>query len=477
MVPLDQHSISFNPAICVPFNADYDGDQMNIYVPGSEEAMNEIRDKLQLRDNMLHHRMGKLVIGTDHDQTSGVYLLTMKHKSKANTFNESIGVGFDSDGVVYFSKKSMLELFSKVYHKDGSKTDDGDDIIQYIEDIGKPDVKGKYYSGYRCISLLLPDGINAKFKSGILYNEDGSMVLNDKGKPEKDTTVIIDGEMITGTLDKTFAGKEKGTIAPAFYYRFGYEEGGKQMQRFVDMLCRLGFAAHHAVGYSMGVADCGLPMEYYEDIRAGYDTTSDVCKQINIDFANYNLQKYVDSDKWLSPDYSKSEKQQILDKNPYQFRQMLIYEAQEPWEDGVAMAVSQIAGSDNAMEIAVRSGGRGKELNIQQMGAAYGQVRISGVLPVRGFQSKGWTSYKDYEENEDGEMVPKEIIEHTTILPRNFSHYPLPGYDIEHPIHNGYARNSYYTGMDPHEYFMASVAGRRSDMESFWCTTRLRLSC
>ena len=68
VVPLDQHSISFNPAICVPFNADYDGDQMNIYVPGSEGAMNEIRDKLQLRDNMLHHRMGKLVIGTDHDQ-------------------------------------------------------------------------------------------------------------------------------------------------------------------------------------------------------------------------------------------------------------------------------------------------------------------------------------------------------------------------------------------------------------------------
>jgi len=460
VVPLDQHSISFNPAICVPFNADFDGDQMNVYIPGSEEAMNEIRDKLQIRDNMLHHRMGKLVIGTDHDQTSGIYLLTMKHKSKANTFNEQVGVGFDSEGVVYFTKKSMLELFSKVYHKDGSLTKDGDAIIQYIEDIGKPDIEGKYYSGYRCVSLLLPDGINAKFKSGILYNEDGTMVLNEKDKPEKDTTVIIDGEMITGTLDKTFAGKEKGTIAPAFYYRFGYEEGGKQMQRFVDMLCRLGFAAHHAVGYSMGVADCGLPMEYYEDIRAGYDTTSEVCKQINTDFANHDLQKYVDSDKWLTPDYSKSEKQQILDKNPYQFRQMLIFEAQEPWEDRVALAVSQIAGPDNAMEIAVRSGGRGKELNIQQMGAAYGQVRISGVLPVRGFQSKGWISYHT---QEGGEI---EAISHKTSLPRNFSHYPMKGESIEHPMHNGYTRNSYYTGMEPHEYFMASVGGRRSDMES-----------
>lgn len=481
VVPLDQHSISFNPAICVPFNADFDGDQMNIYVPGSEEAMNEIRDKLQLRDNMLHHRMGKLVIGTDHDQTSGVYLLTMKHKSKAGTFNKSLGVGFDSDGVVYFTRSSMMNLFSKVYHKD----DNGD--MHYITEFGKPDGKARHttaesyddngklipsvttdfgiqtYSGYRCVSLLIPDGVSAKFESGILYNEDGTMMIDEeKDKPIKDTTVILDGEVITGTLDKVFMGKEKGTLAPAIYYRFGYEEGGRQMQKFVDMLCRLGFAAHHAVGYSMGIADCGLPKEYYEDIRAGYDTTSEACEQINIDFAENNLQKYVDSSKYLSGEggYSKSEKQQILDQNPYQLRQMLIYEAQAPWEDGVVRAVSQIAGSDNAMEIAVRSGGRGKELNIQQMGAAYGQVRISGVLPVRGFQSKGWTSYRT---NEDGEVEP---IYHETILPRNFSHYPMLGYKIEHPIHNGYAKNSYYTGMEPHEYFMASVAGRRSDMES-----------
>ena len=231
-------------------------------------------------------------------------------------------------------------------------------------------------------SLLLPDGINARFKSGFLYNEDGTISYNEDGKPNKDMTVIIDGEVISGTLDKTFMGKEKGTLAPAFYYRFGYEEGSKQMQKFIDMLCRLGFAAHHHVGYSMGVADCGLTKtniyEYddtkpvgkkekfvgvddpYEDVRAGYDTTSEVCMQINQDFVSRNLQRYVNDDKWLTPDYSKVEKQQILDDNPYQFRQMLIYEAQSSWEDNVAQTVSNIAGSDNAMEIAVRSGGRAR---------------------------------------------------------------------------------------------------------------------
>ena len=468
VVPLDQHAISFNPAICVPFNADYDGDQMNIYVPGSEEAMNEIRDKLQMRDNLIHHRMGKMVIGTDHDQTSGVYLLTMKHKSKAGTFDESTGVGFNEDGVVLFTRARMLDLFSKIYHKD----DDG--VMHYITDIGEPD-HGELYSGYRAMSLIIPKGINARFSSGILYNEDGTMSRNEKGKPNKDTTVIIDGEVITGTLDKTFMGKEKGTLGPAFYYRFGYEEGAKQMQKFIDMLCRLGFAAHHSVGYSMGVADCGLPItpmyemqgdeqvfvgvdNPYEDIRAGYDTTSEVCMEINRDFVNRNLQKYVEDDKWLAPDYSKMEKQQILDANPYQFRQMLIYEAQDSWEGGVAQAVSEIAGADNAMEIAVRSGGRGKELNIQQMGAAYGQVRISGVLPSRGLQGKGYHYYPPGGED----PVYVDFGGHK----RMFAHYPLNGKPIEHPAHYGYVKNSYYTGMEPHEFFTVCIAGRRSAMES-----------
>ena len=35
---------------------------------------------------------------------------------------------------------------------------------------------------------------------------------NEKEKPVKDETVIIDGEVITGTLDRTFMGKEKGTL-------------------------------------------------------------------------------------------------------------------------------------------------------------------------------------------------------------------------------------------------------------------------
>lgn len=434
VVPMDQHSISFNPAICVPFNADYDGDQMNIYVPGSDVAMAEIRDQLQMKDNVIHHRMGKLVIGTDHDQTSGIYLLTMKHKSKAGTYNPSVGLGFDDEGVPYFSRSMMNSIFGHVFH------DKGDGEKEYILDYGEPDVKKEFFSGYRCVSLLIPKGINARFKSGLVYNADGTIMTED-GKDVKDETIILDGEIITGTLDRTFMGKEKGTLAPAFYYRFGYEEGSVQMHKFLDMLCRLGFAAHHALGYSMGIADCGLTTEQYEEVRAGYDASASLCAEINRDFADRNMQKYVDDENWL-PDTGQEIKQQILDNAPYQFRGQLLGQIQDPWEESVTQAVSDISGADNAMEIAVRSGGRGKKLNIQQMGAAYGQVRISGTIPTRGLDSK-----------RDG-------------IQRQFAHYPLHGHDIAHPIHHGYVKNSYKSGMEPHEYFTICIAGRRSDMES-----------
>ena len=83
VVPSDQYTISFNPAICVPYNADYDGDTMNIFVVSGHDAREELKERMQLRDNLIHSRSGKLIVGTDHDQTSGIYLLTMKNKDTA----------------------------------------------------------------------------------------------------------------------------------------------------------------------------------------------------------------------------------------------------------------------------------------------------------------------------------------------------------------------------------------------------------
>jgi DNA-directed RNA polymerase beta' subunit len=447
VVPMNQKSISFNPAICVPFNADFDGDTMNVYVVSGREAQEELEEKVQLRKNLIHSRTGKMIIGTDHDQTSGIYLLTIKNKPKAGTFSGDIG--YTEEGLVYFTKRKVMQILSKVHTRD----DEGNRIV--IEDIGKPSYKRKYWTGYDLISLLIPDGINARFKCGTLYDEDGKMQRepaedNDYwrgehlGKPIKDELIIRNGRLIQGTLDKTFMGKEKASLAPSFYYLFGYEEGSKQMQRFIDMLCSLGFAAHHAVGYTMGVADCGLEAKSdsdgrrieYDDIDVAYENVSALCTEIEFDFRNYNMSRYIFDDNFL-PNYTKTEKRDMYEKTPYEFRQKLLIEATSKWEETLASYVSDNSMVDSSMEVAVRSGARGKEDNIQQMAGGYGLCLVSGGMIVKGL-------------NKD------------RLLP----HFPLHNTPMEHPTHLGFIKNSYYRGLEPHEYYFASIAGRRSLYES-----------
>ena len=88
VVPLPQKAFSFNPTICVPFNADYDGDTMRCFVPQSEEAIQEAKDILDVNKQIMHSRYGRPTIASDQDETSGAYLLTFPNKSKAGTYNK-----------------------------------------------------------------------------------------------------------------------------------------------------------------------------------------------------------------------------------------------------------------------------------------------------------------------------------------------------------------------------------------------------
>jgi DNA-directed RNA polymerase III subunit RPC1 len=40
---MDNRTLRFNECCCTPYNADFDGDEMNIHVPQTEEARAEAR--------------------------------------------------------------------------------------------------------------------------------------------------------------------------------------------------------------------------------------------------------------------------------------------------------------------------------------------------------------------------------------------------------------------------------------------------
>jgi len=64
--------------VCPPYNADFDGDEMNLHVPQSEEAQTEARILMQVQDHILSPRFGGPIIGAIRDFITAAYLLTRK---------------------------------------------------------------------------------------------------------------------------------------------------------------------------------------------------------------------------------------------------------------------------------------------------------------------------------------------------------------------------------------------------------------
>ena len=69
-------TIKLHPLACEAFNADFDGDQMAVYLPLSDEAQKEAREIMLSSLNLLRPATGLPVIGPFRDIALGCYLLT-----------------------------------------------------------------------------------------------------------------------------------------------------------------------------------------------------------------------------------------------------------------------------------------------------------------------------------------------------------------------------------------------------------------
>ena len=77
---IDGKAIQLHPLACPAFNADFDGDQMPIHVPLSEEAQAEARVMMLASNNILNPKDGKPVAVPSQDMVLGNYYLTMEVK-------------------------------------------------------------------------------------------------------------------------------------------------------------------------------------------------------------------------------------------------------------------------------------------------------------------------------------------------------------------------------------------------------------
>ena len=75
-VLIEGNAIQIHPLVCHAFNADFDGDQMAVHVPLSQEAQNEARDIIASSKNLLKPGNGDPVVNPSQDIVVGCFWVT-----------------------------------------------------------------------------------------------------------------------------------------------------------------------------------------------------------------------------------------------------------------------------------------------------------------------------------------------------------------------------------------------------------------
>ena len=92
---VDGKAIRLHPLVCAAFNADFDGDQMAVHVPLSEEAKTEARVLMLASNNILSPKDGAPIVNPSQDMLLGMYYLSLEYN--ADNFNEVADI-FEKNG-------------------------------------------------------------------------------------------------------------------------------------------------------------------------------------------------------------------------------------------------------------------------------------------------------------------------------------------------------------------------------------------
>ncbi|QFJ54932.1 DNA-directed RNA polymerase subunit beta' [Pseudobutyrivibrio xylanivorans] len=90
---VEGRAIKLHPLVCTAFNADFDGDQMAVHLPLTQEAQAECRFMLLSPNNLLKPSDGGPVAVPSQDMVLGIYYLTQERGTTVGDTREELGEG------------------------------------------------------------------------------------------------------------------------------------------------------------------------------------------------------------------------------------------------------------------------------------------------------------------------------------------------------------------------------------------------
>ncbi|KIH46284.1 DNA-directed RNA polymerase subunit A' domain protein [Ancylostoma duodenale] len=370
----------FNECVCTPYNADFDGDEMNLHVPQTYEARAEANLLMNVKSNLVTPRSGEPLIAAIQDFITGAYLLT--HKDTFLTYSEACRLA-----------ASVIDCFSKKQSR----------IRLLAPAIMKP---VRLWTGKQLIDLI----ISADFKNPIKLNLVTPNKSYSKNKEfcVKDSYVIIrNGQHVSGVLDKALLGS--GSKTNMFYIMlrdFGEDAAVEAMWnvKYRWRMARMTTVFLSNRGFSVGVGDVTPSAELLREkaflLDQGYRKCHDYIAKL-------------DSGQLMAePGYTGDETLEAL----------ILHELSSI-RDRAGIACLDSLSKHNAPLTMAVCGSKGSFINISQMIACVGQQAISGYRPPDGFHKRTLPHFERLKKTPDAKgfvensffsgLTPTEFFFHT----------------------------------------------------------------
>ncbi|KAI9768796.1 MAG: hypothetical protein M1840_004610 [Geoglossum simile] len=328
-----------NECVCNPYNADFDGDEMNLHVPQTEEARTEAIQLMGVKNNLCTPKNGEPIISAIQDFITASYLLSNKDN--------------------FFDRKTFANICM-------SMVDGNMQIDLPPPTIIKPEA---LWTGKQAFNVLM----RPNKKSPVLVNLDAKCrefkPIRGQAADMCDNDgflVVRNSEVMCGVMDKSTVGSgKKDSIFYVILRDFGPDEAVQAMNRLAKLSAR--WLTNQ--GFSIGISDVypGQNLRKLKDelVHNAYEQ----CKELITVFKLGKLDKAPGCDEEQTMENLISG---ILSKVREQAGDYCIKELSK-WNSPLIMA---------------NSGSKGSKINVSQMVAVVGQQIIGGKRVPDGFQDR-----------------------------------------------------------------------------------------
>ena len=347
-----------NECVCTPYNADFDGDEMNLHVPQTEEARTEAMELMGVKHNLATPKDGTPIIAATQDFVTAAYLLSSKDRFyDRQTFAHICSYMFDANAALEQVSGSSKWSLNRI------------DIPPPT--ILKPEA---LWTGKQVFNVLM----RPSRTSPVLVNFDtpGKEFQRKPGMPpdlsENEAWICVrNSEIMCGRMDKAALGAgKKDSIFYVMMRDFGPDCAVHAMNRLAKLSAR--WLSNE--GFSIGIDDVFPGTELTRNkqrlVKDAYERCDNLIKQ----YKDGELRRDAGCDQEMTMENKISG---VLN-DVRQKAGALCFEHLSYWNSPIIMA---------------KSGSKGSNINVSQMVATVGQQIISNARVADGFQDRTLPHY------------------------------------------------------------------------------------